>query len=254
VKIDINCDMGESFGTYGIGDDQGIIPVISSANIACGFHAGDPRVMAHTVELAGRHEVAVGAHPGYPDLVGFGRRNLETAPGQIKHDILYQVGALSAFTRACGIPLRHVKPHGALYNRAAGEEQGAREVIEAVLSFDPELVLFVLAGSLLEEMAGTAGLRIAREFFPDRAYLKTGQLAPRSMPGAVLHDPDQVSTRLLKLLSSERLECIDGSEITLRADTLCIHGDTPGARQIAQSIREVLEGNGHQVSAASSFC
>ncbi|NTW35208.1 MAG: 5-oxoprolinase subunit PxpA [Syntrophobacteraceae bacterium] len=246
MRIDINCDMGESFGPYRMGEDEQIIRHITSASIACGFHAGDPRVMARTVELAREHGVAVGAHPGYPDLIGFGRRNLETAPGQIKHDLLYQLGALSGFTRALGMGMQHVKPHGALYNLAARDERAAGEVIDAVLSYDPELVLFVLAGSLLEEMAGGRGLRVAREIFPDRAYLSNGQLAPRSMAGAVIHDLDAVCSRLLKLLDSGRMECIDGGEIPLQADTLCVHGDTPGAWRIAASIRQLLKENGHE--------
>jgi UPF0271 protein len=246
MRIDINCDMGESFGPYRMGEDEQIIRHITSASIACGFHAGDPTVMARTVELAREHGVAVGAHPGYPDLIGFGRRNLETEPGQIRHDLLYQMGALSGFARALGVGMQHVKPHGALYNLAARDERAAAEVIDAVLSFDPELVLFVLAGSLLEEMAGGRGLRVAREIFPDRAYLSNGQLAPRSMAGAVIHDLDAVCSRLLKLLDSGRMECIDGGEIPLQADTLCVHGDTPGAWRIAASIRQLLEENGHE--------
>lgn len=252
MNIDINCDMGESFGVYRMGEDERILPYISSASVACGFHAGDPMVMARTVELAKSYGVAVGAHPGYPDRVGFGRRNLDTAPGQIKHDLLYQLGALSAFTRAQAVPLRHVKPHGALYNRAAREEKAAGEVIEAVMAFDPQLVLFVLSGSLLETLAVDAGLRVAREIFPDRAYLSSGQLAPRSVDGAVIHDPEQVRQRLLKLLSTGRMECIDGREIDLKFDTLCIHGDTPGAWQLARSIRQVIEESGHGVAAVST--
>jgi len=247
MRIDINCDMGESFGAYRMGEDEQVIRYISSASIACGFHAGDPGVMARTVELARDHGVSVGAHPGYPDLVGFGRRNLETEPGQIKHDLLYQMGALSAFTRAVGVPLRHVKPHGALYNLAARDERTAAEVIDAVLLFDPGLILFALAGSCLAKMASDRGLRVAREIFPDRAYLNSGQLAPRSMAGAVIHDLDAVRSRLLKLLSTGRMECIDGAEIRLDADTLCIHGDTEGAPRMAAFIRRILEENGYRV-------
>jgi UPF0271 protein len=250
MRIDINCDMGESFGAYRMGDDEQVIRHITSANIACGFHAGDPGVMARTVKLARDHGVSVGAHPGYPDLVGFGRRNIETGPGQIKHDILYQMGALSAFTRAAGVPLGHIKPHGALYNLAARDERTAEEVIDAVLLFDPGLILFALAGSLLAKMAASRGLRVVQEVFPDRAYLKSGQLAPRGMAGAVIHDLDAVQSRLLNLLSTGRMECIDGAEIPLVADTLCIHGDTPGASRMAASIRRILEENGHQVMAA----
>jgi len=247
VRIDINCDMGESFGIYRLGEDDQVIRHITSANIACGFHAGDPSVMAWTVALAKDHGVCVGAHPGFPDLVGFGRRNLEMEPGRIQHDVLYQIGALSAFTRAVGVPLRHVKPHGALYNAAAGSERTAREVVEAVLSFDPELILFALAGSTLVDIASARGLRVAREFFPDRAYLADGRLAPRSMEGAVLHDPDRVQARLLKLLSTGRLECIDGREIQLDVDTICIHGDTAGAAALAASTRCLLQAHGHEV-------
>lgn len=247
MDIDINCDMGESFGPYRMGEDEAIIRHITSANIACGFHAGDPRVMARTVALARDHGVAVGAHPGYPDLVGFGRRNLETEPGQVKHDLLYQIGALSAFTRTAGVPLRHVKPHGALYNLAARHERIAGEVVDAVLSYDPELILFALAGSLLAEMAASRGLRVAREIFPDRAYLANGQLAPRSMEGAVIHDSETVKTRLLQLLSTGRMECIDGGEIRLEVDTICIHGDTPGASSLAASLKALLESAGHVV-------
>lgn len=247
MRIDINCDMGESFGAYRMGEDEQVIRHVTSASIACGFHAGDPGVMARTVELARGHGVSVGAHPGYPDRVGFGRRNLETEPGQIKNDLLYQMGALSAFTRAAGVPMRHVKPHGALYNLAARDERAAGEVIDAVLLFDPGLTLFALAGSLLAKMASDRGLRVAREVFPDRAYLNSKQLAPRGMAGAVIHDLDTVGSRILKLLSTGRMECVDGEEIPLDADTLCVHGDTPGASRMAAFIRRILEENGHQV-------
>ncbi len=245
--MDINCDMGESFGSYSIGDDEKIIAYITSANIACGYHAGDPQVMAQTVAIAGQHRVSIGAHPGYPDLMGYGRRHMETFPGEISNYVLYQIGALSAFTRAAGVKLQHVKPHGALYNQAARDESAAREVIHAVKAYDPELILFVLAGSLCEEMAIAAGLRVAREAFPDRAYLKSGQLAPRSMPGAVLHDPDRVRDRVVKLAATGMLTSIDGQEINLKADTLCIHGDTPGAWNLAAGIRGALEENGIRI-------
>jgi UPF0271 protein len=245
--MDINCDMGESFGSYRIGDDDKIIAYITSANIACGYHAGDPGVMAKTVGLAREHRVSIGAHPGYPDLMGFGRRNMETFPGEISNYILYQIGALSAFARAAGVMLQHVKPHGALYNQAAREERTAKEVIHAVKAFDPELILFVLAGSLCEEMAIEAGLRVAREAFPDRAYLSTGQLAPRSMPGAVLHDPVRVRERVIKLATTGMLTSIEGKEMRFKADTLCIHGDTPGAWELAAGIRGALEENGMKI-------
>ena len=247
MRMDINCDMGESFGSYRIGEDEKVIAFVTSANIACGYHAGDPCVMAETVGLAVRHRVSIGAHPGYPDLMGYGRRNMETFPGEIRNYILYQIGALSAFARAAGAALRHVKPHGALYNQAAGDERVAREVIHAVKAYDPELILFTLAGSLCEEMAIAAGLRVAREAFPDRAYLSSGRLAPRSMPGAVLHDPDQVRDRVVKLATTGMLTSIEGKEMPFKADTLCIHGDTPGAWKLASEIRGALEANGIEI-------
>ena len=247
MRIDINCDMGESFGIYRIGDDEAVMPFISSANIACGWHAGDPGVMAETLRLAESHGVAIGAHPGYPDLPGFGRRNMETRAGEIKNYIIYQTGALSGFARERGVKLQHVKAHGALYNLAAKDERAANEVIAAVKVYHPDLILVTLAGSLCAEMALAAGLRVAGEAFPDRAYLSSGQLAPRTMEGAVIHDPDAVRLRALNLVKSGRLSSIDGKEIKLQADTLCIHGDTPGAWKLAGAIRETLGDAGIKV-------
>ncbi len=249
MKIDINCDMGESFGAYRIGEDEKIIRFITSANVACAFHAGDPMVMARTVELARSNGVAVGAHPGYPDLLGYGRRNLETFPSEIKNYVLYQIGAISGFVRAAGLKLQHVKPHGALYNYAAKTERAAAEIIEAVKEFDPELILFVLAGSLIADMAKAAGLKTALEAFPDRAYTRDGQLAPRRMEGAVVHDPAKVRERVLKLVKTGKLTSIEGEEITLSADTLCVHGDTPGAWELAREIHRSLQEAGITVAA-----
>ncbi|MHC1725813.1 MAG: LamB/YcsF family protein [Syntrophobacteraceae bacterium] len=249
MKIDINCDMGESFGAYRIGEDEKIIHYITSANIACAFHAGDPMVLERTVALARENGVALGAHPGYPDLMGYGRRNLETFPGEIKNYVLYQIGATAAFARAAGCELQHVKPHGALYNHAARNEQAAAEVIEAVKAFDPGLVLFALAGSLCAKMAMAAGIRVAREAFPDRAYTREGQLASRKLDGAVIHDPQRVRKRVLRLVKTGKLVSIEGEEISLEADTLCVHGDTPGAWELAKTIREALEAAGITVTA-----
>lgn len=248
MKIDINCDMGESFGTYEKGEDEKIIRFITSANIACGFHAGDPMVIAKTVQFAKLYNVAVGAHPGYRDLIGFGRRDMETSPGEIKNYVLYQLGAVEAFTRAAGLELQHIKLHGALYNHAAKNEWAAAEVIEAVKSFDSGLCLFALAGSRLVEMARAAGLRVAREAFADRAYTGDGQLAPRKLSGAVILEPRKVRERVLKLAKTGMMTTIDGDDIPLDADTLCVHGDTPGSWQIAKNIREVLEEAGIRVS------
>jgi len=249
MRTDINCDMGESFGSYRIGEDEKVMPCITSANVACGWHAGDPMIMARTLELAATHGVAVGAHPGYPDLLGYGRRNLETFPGEVRNYILYQIGALAAFAGAVGVKLQHVKPHGAMYNLAARDEQTAKEMIEAVQAYDPGLILVTLAGSLCAQMAADAGLRVAEEVFPDRAYLSTGQLAPRSMPGAVIHDPEQVKERVLRLVRTGMMTSIDGRDLALRADTLCVHGDNPEACLLAASIREALETSGVRVAA-----
>ena len=244
MRIDINCDMGESFGVYKIGEDEKVIPYITSANIACGCHAGDPMVMAKTMELVKKHRVAVGAHPGYPDLLGFGRRNLETLPGEIKNYLLFQIGALMAFARANGLTLQHVKPHGALYNLAARDEKAAQEVIDAIRSFDSELILVMLSGSLGAKMAAASGLKVAQEVFPDRAYLKDGRLAPRTMAGAVIHDPELVKKRIIKLIATGMMTSIEGKEIGLKVDTLCIHGDTPGAWKIARVIHKELKKSG----------
>ena len=247
MVIDINCDMGESFGAYKIGEDEKIIPYISSANIACGYHAGDPLVMDRTVQLAKEHGVAVGAHPGFPDLSGYGRRFLETFPGEIRRYVLYQVGALSAFCRVNKVKLQHVKPHGALYNLAARDENTAREIIEAMRDYDPELILVALSGSCLAEMAGSAGLKVAREVFPDRAYLADGRLAPRRLPGSVIQEVEQVRERILRLITRGTVISIEGQEIELKADTLCLHGDTPGAWLLAKTIGETLREAGISV-------
>lgn len=240
MSIDINCDMGESFGAYKIGEDEKIISYISSANIACGYHAGDPLVMDRTVQLAREHGVAVGAHPGFPDLLGYGRRILETFPGEVRRYVLYQVGALAAFCRVHKVRLQHVKPHGALYNLAAQDEKTAREIIEAVMDYDPELILVALSGSRLAEMAGSAGLKVAREVFPDRAYLADGRLAPRRLPGSVIQEVEQVRERVVRLITRGTVISIEGQEIELKADTLCLHGDTPGAWMLAKTVGEAL--------------
>lgn len=253
MMIDINCDMGESFGSYTLGNDAAVIEAVTSANIACGYHAGDPLVMAKTVKLAVEHGAGVGAHPGFPDLMGFGRRAMETFPGEITHYLLYQMGALSAFARAHGTSLQHVKPHGALYNMAAADEQIAREVVDAVKAFDQDLILVTLPGSVLAEMAVLEGLLVAREFFPDRAYLDTGRLAPRSMEGAVIHDPQAVRERVVRLVREGRLTTIEGNEISVQADTLCVHGDTPQAWRLAAAVREALETAKITVSPMSRF-
>jgi UPF0271 protein len=240
--------MGESFGAYSMGDDERIMPFATSASVACGWHAGDPAIMARTVRLAARYGLAVGAHPGYPDLMGFGRRKMETFPGEVKNYVIYQVGALCGFLRELGMRLQHVKPHGALYNLAASDERTAGEIISAVKAYDPELILVVPARSLCAEMAVSAGLTVASEAFADRAYLANGQLAPRTMEGAVIHDPDTVRERVLALARSGRLPTVEGGQVELEVSTLCIHGDTAGAWSLARTVREALEEAGVEVA------
>jgi UPF0271 protein len=244
-RIDINCDMGEGFGAYTLGLDAEIVPHITSANIACGFHAGDPGWMRATVSLAERHGVGVGAHPGFPDLRGFGRRAMQAAPAEITDDLVYQIGALTAFTSAKR--LQHVKPHGALYNLAVEREDVARAIGEAVVAVDRDLFLVVLAGSPWEQAARRMGLRVAREVFADRAFDARGALVPRSVPGAVIHEASAVVERSLRLVVEHRVTAITGEELELHADTICLHGDTSGAVHLAASLRQEFERAGINV-------
>ena len=241
-KIDLNCDMGESFGMHKMGLDEEVIKYISSANIACGFHAGDPMWMRHTVRLAEDHGVAVGAHPSFPDLVGFGRRNLDVSPEEAKADLVYQIGALRAFTQTK--TLQHVKPHGAMYNRAVNDEALARAICEAMLEVDPSMALVALAGSPWVAVAEEMGLRVAREIFADRALNPDGTLVPRSTPGAVIEDVAEVAERSLKMVTQGVATAINGEEMEVRADSLCIHGDTPGAVEMAATLRKDLDAAG----------
>lgn len=238
-KIDLNCDMGESFGMYQMGLDEEVIQYVTSANIACGFHAGDPMWMRKTVHLAERHNVAVGAHPSFPDLVGFGRRNIDASPEEAKNDITYQIGALQAFTHSR--TLQHVKPHGAMYNRAVTDDTLARAICEAILEFDPSLILVALAGSQWVDLAKDMGLRVAREIFADRALNPNGSLVPRSQPGSVLHDVNEIADRSIQMIREGKATAIDGHAIDVQADSLCIHGDTPGAVEMAKTLRQQLD-------------
>jgi UPF0271 protein len=244
MKIDLNCDLGESFGRYTLGDDAAIMPYITSANIACGFHGGDPGVMGATVRLAKQHGVAVGAHPGWPDLQGFGRRVMQLSPAEVEALVLYQIGALAAFAKAEGLALQHVKPHGALYNQAAAEIELAQAIAQGVKRFSPDLVLVGLAGSRLVEAGRALGLRVADEAFPDRAYNPDGTLKPRSEPGAVLDAPQQVAENALRLAR----EGVRFAGRSLPVETLCLHGDHPGAVDNARLVRETLEANGIKLS------
>ncbi|MBN2394476.1 MAG: LamB/YcsF family protein [Anaerolineae bacterium] len=241
MRIDLNCDMGESFGRYTLGDDAAMLDVVTSANVACGFHAGDPSVMQATVALAAQKGVAVGAHPGYPDLQGFGRRAMALTPAEIEASMLYQIGALAGFARAAGVPLVHVKPHGTLYNVAAREQAVAEAIVRAVAAFDSNLIVVTLPDSALARAAQAAGLRVAYEGFADRAYSEDGSLVPRSAPGAVIRDPALATARAIRMVTQDEVEAVTGKVIPLHIDTLCIHGDTPGAVAIAAMLREALE-------------
>lgn len=255
-RIDLNSDVGESFGNYKLGLDEQVIPLIASANIACGFHAGDPGVMRRTVSLARDHEVAVGAHPGLPDLLGFGRRSMDVSLQEIKDYATYQIGALQAFAAAEGVRLQHVKPHGALYNMAVRDPRIWEAVAAAMADIDPSLILFVLAGSNrkdLEAVGERFGIRVAFEFFADRAYNPDGSLVSRSDPGAVIHDHDLAAARVMKMATEGTLVCIDGSEIEMAAETICVHGDNPSALELVRKIRETLLGAGVQIQAAGEF-
>jgi len=241
-RIDLNCDIGESFGTYKMGLDEEIIKYITSANIACGFHAGDPMWMRHTVNLAEENGVAVGAHPSFPDLAGFGRRNMTVTPDEAKNDVVYQIGALQAFTRPKR--LQHVKPHGAMYNQAVDDEALARAICQGVLETDPDIILIALSGSRWVEIAEDMGLRVAREIFADRALNPDGTLVSRSIPKSVVHDTEEVVERSLRMVTEGKATTVTGKTIDVRADSLCVHGDTPGAVDIAKALRQALGSEG----------
>ncbi len=236
--IDFNADIGESFAGYKMGLDEEIVKHITSANIATGFHAGDPDWMARTVALAEECSVGIGAHPAYPDLVGFGRRDMDLTSDEISNAVTYQVGALTAFTKTKH--LQHVKPHGALYNRAVRDTDVAAAIVRAVKNIDPEIIHVVLAGSVWEDVARNEDAIVARECYADRAVTPEGRLVPRSQPGAVIHDADEVVARSLKLAAEGKATASDGSEIDFAADTICLHGDTPGAVELAASVKKKL--------------
>jgi UPF0271 protein len=241
--IDLNADVGESLGAWSLGEDEALIPLVSSVNVAAGFHAGDPGVIERTVALAARHGVAVGAHPGYPDLAGFGRRAMALTPAETRAAVLYQVGAVAAFARAAGIELRHVKAHGALYNHAANDHATAEAIARAVASFSGSLVLVGLAGSALVAAGRAAGLTVAEEAFADRAYEPDGSLRARSLDGAVLDDPETAGAQALEIARG-RVRAHDGTVMAVRADTICVHGDLPGAAARARAVRQALEDGG----------
>ena len=242
--MDLNADLGESFGRWTLGDDEQLVPHLTSANLACGFHAGDFRVMEATVALCRRAGVAVGAQPGYPDLLGFGRRPMPFEPDEVESIVRYQIGALEAFCRSAGVEMQHVKPHGALYNQAAGDPALAAAVARATARFSRDLLLYGLASSEpMAAAAADAGLRFVPEAFADRRYLADGTLQSRSEPGSVIDDPDGAAGQALAIAAGH-VTAADGSSVDLRAESICCHGDTPGAVEIAAAVRRGLEGAG----------
>lgn len=225
TKIDLNCDLGESFGVYTLGMDEQILPFITSANIACGFHASDPLTMAKTVKLAKESGAALGAHPGFPDLLGFGRRNMSVSLEEAKAYVQYQIGALAAFAKACGMTLSHVKPHGALYNMAGKDMKLAEAVCEGIAEIDESLILLALSGSAMIEAAKKKGLSAASEVFADRAYESDGSLVARTKPGAMITDEEEAASRVVRMVKEKKVRAIDGTEIDIAADSVCVHGD-----------------------------
>lgn len=239
--IDINSDLGESFGAWRMGDDAAMLEVVTSANVACGFHAGDPAGILQTLKAAVAKNVTIGAHVAYPDKVGFGRRNMDLSSDELTADVIYQIGALQGLAKAAGSSVRYVKPHGALYNTIAHDRRQALAVIEAIHAIDSNLVLVALAGSSLIELARSEGLQCVAEAFADRAYTPQGTLVSRREPGAVLHDPKLIAHRMLHLVEHGTIEAIDGSLVSIQADSICVHGDSPAAVEMARELRRVLE-------------
>ena len=242
--MDLNSDLGESLGAWTMGDDAAMLDIVSSANVACGFHAGDPAGILATLRAAQARGVTVGAHVAYPDLVGFGRRNMDVASSDLVADVIYQIGALQGLAQAAGTRVRYVKPHGALYNTIAQDARQARDVITAIRAVDADLALVALAGSPLVAWARDAGLRVIGEAFADRAYTPQGTLVSRREKGAVLHDSALVAARMLRLVRDGVVEAIDGSLARVDAQSICVHGDSPGAVEMARAVRMALESDG----------
>lgn len=248
MACDLNSDLGESFGPWPMGDDVAMLDVVSSANIACGFHAGDPAGIFRTVKAAVERGIAIGAHVGYRDLVGFGRRNMEPTSEELFGDVIYQIGALQGIAKAAGGRVTYVKPHGALYNTIAHDERQAADVIRAILAIDPGLVLLALAGAPVVEQARAAGLTVVEEVFADRAYMPDGQLVSRRQPGAVIHDPETIAQRVLVMARDGVVQAIDGSTVKITAQSICVHGDSPNAVAMARAVRKALDEAGIEVA------
>jgi UPF0271 protein len=247
-RIDLNADLGEGFGVWRLGDDDALLGVVSSANVACGFHAGDPSTMRHVCAGAVAAEVAVGAQVSYRDLAGFGRRFIDVAPAELTADVLYQIAALDGIARVSGDRVSYVKPHGALYNAAVQHEGQARAVVDAVRGYDPTLPVLGLHGSALLRAAAVAGLRTVAEGFADRGYTPEGTLVPRDQPGALVHDPAAVAERAVRMAVDGVVVAVDGSLVPVVVDSICVHGDTPGAVELARSVRTALEAAGLTVA------
>ncbi|HEY7719274.1 MAG TPA: 5-oxoprolinase subunit PxpA [Pedococcus sp.] len=246
--IDLNADLGESYGRWVLGDDEAMLDVVTSANIACGFHAGDPRVLLQACRMAALRGVAVGAQVGYRDLPGFGRRFIDVDPAELAAEVVYQIAALDGLARAAGTRVRYVKPHGALYNAVVSHEAQAEAVVEGVRLVDPELPLLGLPGSVLLAAAEAAGVPTVTEAFADRGYTPQGTLVPRSEQGAVLHDPHEVAARVVRMAVTGTVRAVDGTDVTVRAASVCVHGDSPGAVGLARAVRDALAEAGVRVA------
>ncbi len=251
--VDLNSDIGESFGSYVLGLDEDVIKHVTSVNIACGWHAGDPLIMEHTLREAIKNNVAVGAHPGYPDLLGFGRRNMDISPKEARAYMIYQLGALMGFASANGIKLQHMKLHGAFYNTSSIKPELAEEIINGILDVDKDIILLALSGTYIAKRAQEKGLRVAQEVFADRAYNSDLTLVNRKLPGAVIHDQNLAISRIKKMVLEGKVDTIDGQEIDIVADSICVHGDNPEAVNFVKSIRESLISEGIEVKSLREF-
>jgi UPF0271 protein len=247
--VDLNSDLGEGFGVWTLGDDDALLEVVSSANVACGFHAGDPDILRRVCAVAASRGVVIGAQVGYHDLAGFGRRSIDVEPASLVNDVLYQIGALDAFARVAGTRVRYVKPHGALYNRAVRDEQQARAVVEAVALYDRTLPVLGLPGSALLRLAAEAGLTPVEEAFADRGYTPQSTLVPRNQPGALLHDPAEVADRVVRMITAGQVTSVDGKDVPVSARSVCVHGDSPGAVAMAVAVRQALLDAGVEIRA-----
>lgn len=253
-KVDLNSDLGESFGRYTIGSDDRIIPLITSANIACGFHASDPVVMMKTVNMVKKAGTGAGAHPGYPDLMGFGRRNMNVSHEEAKSYTLYQISALGGMCKAAGVKLSHVKPHGAMYNMAGKDYELSKAICEAIKEYDPSLIVMGLAGSQMVKAARDMGLKTAEEVFADRAYEEDGSLVARSKPGAMIEDEDEAIARVVRMIKEGKVQAITGNDIDIKADSVCVHGDGEKALLFVEKIRKALTDEGIEICPLEEVC